>query len=325
MPLATATAPVTTSLVVIGKVDNRDITGPDLTRDTATIQQLASTVHGYKNLITSETEKVFVGGELVKVKQHQKRLELELKKITDPLVESRRQALAAKNAAENLFAAPLQMLAQIERSMKDEILRWDTLVERKRIEEQREAERLANQERLRLEAEAKRQADEAAAQNLESQRRAQALEAEGRTSEAESLRDQSTLELELAGESVQQTLVEAESVVASALVPSSSVKMKGMATTGKWCAYVDNVLEVLAGITSGATPFVDAVRVKVNGRLSVITANTPLDDIDVQGIEINLPWFNDRARKLGNDDGETTSFNYRGMKARFVRDLRVRA
>lgn len=305
------------ALVVVGEVGGLSVTAPNLSSVTSAAEQQIVMWESYKGTIDNEEVKFFVNNELVKIKQQQKKWEAELKKITDPLLESRRQALAAKQAAENLFARLFGFLGTGERLLKNEILRYEGEVERKRLEAEAVLRRRAEAEQRRLEEEARLQAEAAAQKNLEEQQLAAALDLAGKGDEAARLRVEADAELEASAEQVQATLEEAERTADSAILPNTSVKMKGTSVTGKWSAVVVDVMEVFAGIVDKSTPF-DAVRVRVTGRL-IPVPNGSIEALKLEGIEINMPYFNEQARK---QEGQ---FNYRGMKSVFVRDLRVSA
>lgn len=274
---------------------------------------------GYKNSIDCEEVKLFINQQLVGVKRQQNDLTQQLKKITDPLVNIRRDALSSKQAAENVFAPVLAHLATAERILKDEILRYEQVVERKRLQLEAESRRAAEEEQRRLEAEAQRVADEATRKAQEEQDRANELERQGKQAEADRVRLEANQQLELAGEEVERLSEDAQAVVGQAMVPSSSVKMAGTSITGKWVADVHDPVEVLAGIVDKSTSL-EALRVKVGGKLMPAQSwamNGAAGEIE--GIEINLPWFQTKARELEE------RFSYRGMKARFEQGLRVRA
>lgn len=268
----------------------------------------------YKGTIDSEEVKLFVNNALVAVKQELSSVKTELAGITDPLVDIRRLALTSKQNAENAFALYINTLERGERILKDEILRWEQLRERKRLEDERRLRLQAEQDRLAEERRAQEIAEEAARKNLLLHDEARLKEESGDTQGASELRLQAEAQMISAAEEVETIQEAAESIVAPT-VASESVKMKGTAITGKWVSDVIDPLEVLAGIVDRSTPL-DALRCKVNGRLVPVTG---LRGEKIESIEINLAFFNDQARK------QEDKMSYRGVKARFHQDLSVRA
>jgi len=311
---ATKTTPApTTDLVVVGKLEGRDITAPNMTRKIQAMRTAAEQYKSYANTIDCEDTKIFIASvlqELVRDRNEQRR---ELAKITDPLKRVRADALSSMRAAENLFEPYFAGSEIGERILKAELVRWDGIVTQRRLAAEAEAQRKADEEQRRLEDLARAEAEEAARKALEEQQRAQELEEQGRQAEAETARQQSDAALEESAIRVEQTIQEAENTQ-PAIVYDDTVKTKGTAITGKWVCDVVDVKEVLAGIVAGETPW-DAVRVKVTGRLVAIGSYSP--NMPIDGIEINLPWFADKARKEGEN------FNYRGFRAHFKKDVRV--
>lgn len=306
-------APVA-ALVKLGVVGNQEFTMPTVSPRAKAAADAVEQYKGFQNTITTEDEKVYLNGILREVKGQLNAAKAELAGITTPLVNIRRDALTAKQNAENAYAMVITHLETAERMLKNEILRFELLKERKRLEDEAALKRKAEEEKLRLEAQARAEADEANRKQQEGQARIVDLERAGKEEEAAQARLRAEHDLEASAEKITQLTEDAESVIERAIVPSQSMKMAGTSVTGKWVAQVVDVKEVLAGIMDGSTPFVDAVRVKISGRLWHASTEG-----DIQGIEINLPWFQDKARK------EEKNFNYRGMKATFIQDLRVTA
>lgn len=316
-----ATAP-TQALVVVAKVGALSVTAPNLSPEAQAAKAALTVYEQYKGIITDEDVKIFINSQLVEVKQQQKHWKDELAKITDPLLESRRQSMAATRAAENHFAPVLSYLLTGEQILKGEIMRYEDVVERARLEEEterrRKAEEEAAAERQRLEEKARLEAEEAARKDQEERERAEALERQGKAKEAAQVRADAETQLEQSAEAVQQTLEAAEMVeAADVIVPSSSIKLAGTSQTGKWVAEVDDVWEIFAGVVDGSIPK-DAVRVRISGRLVPVPAGS-LQSLKIEAVEINIPWFQDKARQQGDN------FCYRGMKARYDRGLRVLA
>ncbi len=314
-PVPAPEAPAPPKMLQLGKVGNQEITMPDLSPETAAIRKATAVYEGYKGSITCEDEKVFINTELRKLVNARKDLEARLHKITGPLVEIRRQALQSKQAAENEAAATFAAIETGVTILKGELLRWDTVQERKRLAQEAEARRAAEAEQRRIREAAQREAEETARKHLEEQQRAAALEAEGKAAEAERLRQDSDAQLEAAAENIEAAEQEAENVMAQAIVPSQSVKLAGTAITGTWKARIVNVGELLAGIVDGSTPLNEAVRARVDGKL--VAVNGDLNLSNVTELSIGMAWFNDQARKLEKN------FSYRGVEAYFARGVRV--
>jgi hypothetical protein len=302
-------------LISVGKVGANEIMVPKMDRKTAAIAIATEQYRNYVNTIDSESVKAFVNSELRKVVQTRNELKRELEAITNPLVSIRRDALASKQAAENLFAPAFAGLEVGERILKTEILRYENVLEQKRLTAEVEARREAEQERQRVEAEAQRKAQEAAeAHRIESEK-AQALERAGNQAEADRLREEAERNLIETSDQIQAEVETAEHVAETVTVQSESVKLAGTAVTGTWVAEVADVLEVLAGIVAKETP-ISGLRLKVKGKLVPFAVYTGPPS-EIEGIEINLPWFTVQARE------QQKNFAYRGMKSRFVQNLRV--
>lgn len=303
--------------MVIGKVGEQQITAPNLSNEITDIREMVAVCKSYVNVIDCEDTKLWLSRHvLVPIVQRRNNLTAQLAKIVDPLVKSRREALTSKQAAEDLFAPALTELARAEQLIKDEVLRWELMVERKRLEDEAEVRRKADEERRRLEEKARLEAEEASRVNEEARQKVEALEREGKEAEAHLMREEAEAKLEQAAEAHQQTLVDAESVTNNAFVPSSSIRMAGITLTGKWTFDVVDALEVVAGIVDKTTPL-EALRVKVRGRVIPIHQVQPGDKIE--SIEVNLPFFSDQARR------QETNMSYRGVKPRFDQSLRVTA
>lgn len=308
-----------TALVVVATVDGKDITVPDLTARQQAALEAMKQYSVYKNMITCEAERIWLTNSvLMPLKERLNAVKKEVKSILDPLAESRRLSLAASKKVENAFAGIIAGDEAAERIVKDELVRWHNVQEQKRLAEENDLRRKAEEEQRRLESEARKEAEAAALKNLEEQQRAAELERKGRQEEADKVRAEADAQLEAASESVLAKQEEADAVVDNVHVVSESVKLKGSAITGKWIAEVADVFEVFAGLVDKSTP-PDAVRVKHQGKLKSVNMLGLIKCEEIEGIEINLPWFNEQARK------QEKSFNYRGMRARFVQDLRVTA
>lgn len=313
-----ATATLAPSTKSVGTITAIDVIVPDLSPAAAAAKDAIEQYKTYSGMIDSEEMKLFVHGEMTKVLTQKKKYEGDLKKITEPLLESRRQSLAATKAAESVFAPIFAYLDTGHTILKQEYFRWEKLQEDLRKAAEIDAQRRANEEKRRLEEEARKTAEEAAEKEREAQARAAAAEAEGRRADAERIRQAAQDDLELAVQQVEETMEQAEFVTNSVMVPTSSIKVKGTGITSKWVAQVVDVKEILAGIVDGSTPL-EAVRVKVNGKIRTIDGlGYSFEAKQVEAIEINLPWFNDAAKRLERE------FSYRGMKAVMEEDLRHR-
>jgi hypothetical protein len=312
---AAGLAPPSAAIVKLGTVGGQEFTMQAVSPRAKAAAEAVEMYKGYVNTITTEDEKLFINNVLRDVKGQLNAAKAELAGITTPLVNIRRDALTAKQNAENAYVAIITHLETAERMLKNEILRFEQVQERKRLEEEAAVKRRAEEERQRLEAAAQKEADEANRKHQEEQERIAALERAGKETEAAQARLRADQDLEASAEKIEHLSEDAASVVERAIVPSSSVKMAGTSITGKWIAEVVDVKELFAGIADNSTPFADAVRKRVGGKLYPVFVDTGANSIE--GIEINLPWFQDRARK------EEANFNYRGMRARQMRDVRV--
>jgi hypothetical protein len=310
---AVTTAPPATALIVVGKVGDREITMPSMDKLAQAAKAAVEQYKGYVGAIDSEEVKMLVNAELQSVVKNRNELKRQLAKITDPLTNIRRDALSAMREAENLCAPTFAGYDAAERILKTEMLRWNGIVEQKQLAAEAESQRKADEERQRLEEAARKEAEEAEAKNRAEQERAAELERQGKEAEAEQIRQEAAVELEQAAEQVQMTL-EAAEFTQPATVHSESIPTKGTAITGTWLSEVVDVTEVLAGIVAKTTP-IEAVRIKIKGRLQPMSVAYVA--IQIEGIEINLPWFAVKARE------EQDNFAYRGMRAYFKKDVRV--
>lgn len=301
--------------ITLGQVGAETVTALDVSPQTNEARKAIEFYSGFK--ITCEDEKVFLGNELLKIKQKQKAAKEELDKILNPLKRIRGDALSAMRAAENLLAPLFNVLSIGETAFKNEIMRYEGEVERKRLQAENEARRRAEEEQRRIEQEARAEQEEAARQHLEAQRKAEELAKAGKEEEAQTLLAEADSDLEAAAETAELRQQEAEDVFNQAIVPSNSVKVAGIASTGTWQAHFENIAELLKGIVEGSTPLKKAVRARVAGRLVPLTED--MDVSQIQGLEIGLTWFHEEARQ------HEKNFSYRGVKAEFKKGLRVSA
>lgn len=313
----TSSVPAPVQTVELGNIYGQAIQCQPPTIEQSAAQSAIETYKSYQNMIDCEDLKLFVNEELVNVKKQRKMLETRLAEITTPMVNVRRDALSAKQAAERLFAPAFNFLDAGERILKDEILRYERKVEQERQLREAEVRRAAESEQRRIAEESRRKQEEAARQHLAQQEAAAKLEAEGKVDDAEMVRLQADVKLDAAAEEAEIAEQMAEEVMAQAVVPSTSVKLAGTAITGTWKAEIVDVKELIAGIHEGSTPMKEAVRAKVNGKL--VPLSEDLDQSAIQSLEISLSWFNERARAMEKN------FSYRGVKAHYVQDLRVSA
>lgn len=293
--------------------------------------------------IDCEENKIYVDQVLTEVKTQLRDLKAQEKSLTDPLVNIRRDALSVKQGIENLHAPAMQYLETGERILKDGLLKYHNEQVRKRVEAEaearRQAEREARVERDRLQAEADRIAAEATERARVETEEAARLRAEadraatdGHADVAENLRRDaalteiaSNLALEDSAAAILTTMERHAEVVAEPVfVVDTSVKIKGSSIVVRWVSEIVDLMDVLAGIAIGETP-AEALRVRVNGKLVPCTPYLRRQDgttakplSEIEGVEINMPFFNEKATQLQKQ------FSYRGMTAKEVSDLRKR-
>lgn len=301
--------------ITLGTVGAETVTALDVSPQTDEARKAIEYYSGFK--ITCEDEKVFLGNELLKIKQKQKAATDEMNKILNPQKRIRSDALSTMRAAGNLFAPLFNVLSIGETTFKTEIMRYEGEQERKRLQAENEARRKAEEDQRRIEQQARAEQEEAARQHLEAQRKAEQLAQAGKQDEAQTLLAEADSDLEAAAETAELRQQEADSVLSQAIVPSTSVKVAGIASTGTWQAQFVNIVELLKGIVEGSTPLKKAVRARVAGRLVPLTED--MDVSQIQGLEIGLTWFHEEARQ------HEKNFSYRGVKAEFKKGLRVSA
>lgn len=214
-------------------------TAPEVIEARELAERAATAVNGYR--IATPEQYVESATVLRKIKAGQKRLEELRTAITKPLN-------AALKAANDLFRAPADQLAQVERQIKAEINRYDAEQERIRREEQRRAEEVARREREAAEAKARAAREKADAEAAELRRRAEEEAAAGRAAEAAKLAAKADSKVERAEARADALELQAASVVAP-VIQREAPKVAGIAKRTVWLFEVTDPAKVNPAFT----------------------------------------------------------------------------
>lgn len=197
---------------------------PEVVEATQLVERAEQAVITFK--ITTPAQYEDSASVLKRIKAGQKRLEELRVAITGPLN-------AALKAANDLFRAPAERLAKVERSIKSEISRYQDEQERIRQEEQRKADELARKAREKAEADAAAARAKAEQEAEELRRKAETERAAGNAAAAARLESRAESKIDKAEDRAQDLELQAATTVAP-IIQREAPKVTGIATREVW-------------------------------------------------------------------------------------------